>query len=114
MTWLKRRGSPMSSLSRDRIFSRLNAAGQRSPIPSPDTAHPSSPFFDIKAKIDRLKTLMEDMRTEVHVIGSEKWVNTLTEILRLKGIKDLLYASGTVIGYTLENHWKDNTDSCRY
>lgn len=101
----------MSSLSRDRIFSRLNAAGQRTPIPSPDAAHLSFPLFDIKAKIERLKTLMEDMRTEVHVVRSEHWVSTLTEILKNKGIKDLLYASGTNIGDVLEGHWEGNTGS---
>jgi L-lactate dehydrogenase complex protein LldG len=58
-------------------------------------------------KIKKLKTLMEAMRTEVHLTGAKNWVNTVEDILKERDVKSLLYAPGTEIGKALEHQWEN-------
>ena len=94
----------MSEGSRDRIFSRLQAATRQATTPvSQPSAMPTNTYGQ-KEKIEKLKTLMEAMRTEVHFTGAKNWVNTVKDILKKREVKSLLYAPRTVIGETLEHH----------
>jgi L-lactate dehydrogenase complex protein LldG len=93
----------MSERSRDRIFSRLHAADrQMSPLGSPAPGMPIKKYSQ-KEKIEKLKTLMETMRTEVHISGTENWIDTIENILKEREIKSLLYAPRTDIGRRLEH-----------
>ena len=98
----------MSEGSRHRIFSRLHAATRQSPAPV--LQPPAMPIktYSQKEKIERLKTLMEAMRTEVHLTGATNWVNTVKDILKKREVKSLLYAHRTVIGETLAHHWAND------
>jgi L-lactate dehydrogenase complex protein LldG len=95
----------MSEGSRHRIFSRLHAATRQSPAPV--SQPPAMPIktYSQKKKIEKLKTLMEAMRTEVHLTGAKNWVNTAKDILKKREVKSLLYAPRTEIGKALEHHW---------
>ena len=95
----------MSEGSRHRIFSRLHAATQQPSAPV--SLPPAMPIktYSQKEKIERLKTLMEAMRTEVHLSDAKNWVNTVKDILKMREVKSLLYAPRTVIGETLAQHW---------
>jgi L-lactate dehydrogenase complex protein LldG len=95
----------MSEGSRHRIFSRLKAATRQPPAP---VSHPPElpiKTYSQKEKIEKLKTLMEAMRTEVHLSGAKNWVNTVKDILKKREVKSLLYAPRTEIGETLAHHW---------
>jgi L-lactate dehydrogenase complex protein LldG len=98
----------MSEGSRHRIFSRLQAATRQT------TALVSQPpglpikTYSQKEKIERLKTLMEAMRTEVHLTGAENWVNTVKDIFKKREVKSLLFAPRTAIGETLAHHWRND------
>ena len=96
----------MSEGSRDRIFSRLHAAARQpqAPVVQP----PGLPIktYSQKEKIEKLKTLMEAMRTEVHFTGAKNWVNTVKNILKKREVKRLLYAPRTEIGKALEHQWE--------
>ena len=95
----------MSKDSRDRIFSRLHAATRQSPAPvSPPPAMPIKTYSQ-KEKIEKLKTLMEAMRTEIHLTGAKNWVHTVKDVLKKRDVKSLLYAPRTDIGKTLAHHW---------
>ncbi len=97
----------MSEGSRERIFSRLHAASrQRS---TPDSQPHGLPIlkYSRKEKIEKLKTLMEAMRTEVYIGSAKNWEASLAGILDQRKVKSLLYAPRTDIGQALENHWKD-------
>ena len=74
------------------------------PIPG-ETRMPGDEL-DRRQKIDRLKRLMEGMRTEVHVVDGGRWVDIFAEIIREKGLGDLLYSPKTDVGIALEKHWK--------
>jgi len=95
----------MSEASRDRIFSRLHAAARQTTTPV--VQPPGLPIntYNQKEKIERLKTLMEAMRTEVHLSDKKNWVNTVKDILKKREVKSLLYAPRTAIGETLAQHW---------
>lgn len=93
----------MSEGSRDRIFSRLHAATRHAPAPVSQSPEMHAITFSQEEKIERLKTLMEAMRTEVLITGGENWLNKLEDVLREREIKNLLYAPGTDIGKALEH-----------
>ncbi len=100
----------MSEQSRDRIFARLQSAAgtagapvsQPEPLPQVEYSHPE--------KIEKLKTLMEAMRTEVHITSEQDWLGLLEDILRQRNIKDLLYGPRTPIGATLQQKWQNSAD----
>ena len=92
----------MSEGSRDKIFARLNAATRQAPAPVPQPPQMPAITFSREEKIEKLKSLMEAMRTEVHITGGENWLNTVENILRKREIKSLLYAPETDIGKALE------------
>ena len=97
----------MSEASRDRIFSRLQAATRQSPAPV--SQPPGLPIkrYNQKEKVEKLKTLMEAMRTEVHFTSAKNWVSTVQDILKKREVKSLLYAPRTEIGKALEQQEKN-------
>jgi L-lactate dehydrogenase complex protein LldG len=98
----------MSEGSRDRIFSRLHAARRQT---STSVLKPLGlPIIEYspKEKIEKLKTLLEAMRTEVHIGAAKGWETNLSEVLNQRKVKSLLYAPQTDIGQSIENHWKNS------
>jgi L-lactate dehydrogenase complex protein LldG len=97
----------MSEGSRDRIFSRLHAASRQTS--TPDSQPSGLPIIESnhKEKIEKLKSLMEAMRTEVFIGSTKNWETNLSEILDQRNVKSLLYAPRTVIGQAIENHLKN-------
>jgi len=96
----------MSEQSRERIFARL-AAGSRqasAPIVKPDPI--PAKIYNRAEKIEKLKTLMEAMRTEVHVTDAQNWIYKLEEILKTRELKSLVYPPETTLGETLQSHWE--------
>jgi len=101
----------MGKRSRDRILGRLSGAGnQVSPLAA---AASELPFekLDRNEKIDKLKGLMEAVRTEVHVVEVQNWIDPLKGILNKREIKTLLYAPQTTIGDTLQKHWPGENEN---
>ena len=100
----------MSEQSRDRILARLKAAAgtaaapvaQPEPLPQVEYSHPE--------KIEKLKTLMEAMRTEVHITSEQGWLDLLEDILRQRNIKDLLYGPRSPIGAALQQKWQNSNE----
>ena len=100
----------MSEQSRDRIFARLKSAAgtaaapvaQPEPLPQVEYSQPE--------KIEQLKTLMEAMRTEVHITSQKDWLGLLEDILRQRGIKDLLYGPQSPIGAALDQKWQNSAN----
>jgi L-lactate dehydrogenase complex protein LldG len=91
----------MSKGSRERIFSRLNAATRHAPAPVSQPPEMPAISLSQEEKIEKLKTLMEAMRTEVHITAGKNWLNTMENILKEREIKSLLYAPDTDIGKAL-------------
>ena len=97
----------MSEGPRVRIFSRLHGAIQQTSTSVSPTPELPTIEYSRKEKIEKLKTLMEAMRTEVHFTAANNWETKLSEILDQRNVKSLLYAPRTDIGQSLENHWKN-------
>ncbi len=96
----------MSEQSRDRIFARLSAGSRQ-----PSTSVPQPEPMPVKTysrtdKIEKLKTLMEAMRTEVHVTDAKNWIYKLEDILKTRELKSLVYPPETALGETLQSHWE--------
>jgi len=100
--------STMSEQSRERIFARL-AAGSRQPsAPIPQPGPMPVKTYSRAEKIAKLKTLMEAMRTEVHITDAQNWIHKLEEILKQRELKSLVYPPQTALGDTLESHWEND------
>jgi len=101
----------MNSISdknpRERIFSRLESAVKQGKF---NICEPEKPIelnlaelnLDQKQKIELLKKNMEAVRSQVHVIKQDTWIDTLKQILEDKGINSLVYAPETEMGNFLE------------
>ena len=97
----------MSEASRHRIFSRLHAAVRQTTTPVSQPPGLPSKTYSQKEKIERLITLMEAMRTEVHTTAAENWLDTVADVLKVREAKRLLYAPDTEIGKALEHQWEN-------
>jgi L-lactate dehydrogenase complex protein LldG len=97
----------MSEASRHRIFSKLQAATRQTTAPVSQTPELPIKTYSQKEKVEKLKTLMEAMRTEVHFTSAKNWVSTVQDILKKREVKSLLYAPRTEIGKALEQQEKN-------
>jgi len=98
----------MSDQSRARIYARLTAGSRQASAPAPRPDQIPAKTYSRSEKIEKLKTLMEAMRTEVHVTGAQNWVHKLEEILKNRRLKHLVYPPQTALGDALETHWEDD------
>ncbi len=98
----------MSETPRDRILARLRNAS-RQELPRPPSALPLSDAAAHGERAARLKSRMEAVRAEVHVVPSETWLDHLKEILAVRKITTLLYAPQTAIGEVLRHAWETDT-----
>ena len=96
-----------SQTARKRIFARLNTSGvEQTNVPDVDMPQPLP--LGQEEKISRLVSMMEAMRTEVHVVDADRWTKTLKDIACDKGWKRLLYGPGSTIGPAIETAWDDD------
>ena len=98
----------MSEQARQRIFARLAAGSQQASTPAPQPEPMPVMTYSRPEKIEKLKTLMEAMRTEVHITNAQNWIHKLEEILKHRELKSLVYPPQTALGDTLESHWENN------
>jgi len=95
----------MSETPRDRILARLRNA-PRQELPRPPSASPPADPPTRGERAARLKSRMEAVRAEVHVIPSETWLDRLKEVLALRKVAALLYAPQTAVGEALRHAWE--------
>ena len=100
----------MSKDSRDRIIARLKSAAGSGAEYVPETACLPIETFSQGERVEKLKSLMEAMRTEVHLVGAHNWVEKLKEVLVQRNANQLLYGSETKISAVLEQHWEEAGD----
>lgn len=92
----------MSDSSRKLILDHLRRA-TAGPGAAPVWAEPVQPKrFSPDQRVDRLRRLMETVRTEVHVSPTDAWIQVLKDILRRKNVRSLLFAPQTDLGKLLE------------
>jgi L-lactate dehydrogenase complex protein LldG len=100
----------MNDASRDQILNRLHAATRGQPIDIPEPSDLPMESLGTPQKIEMLKTRMEAVRTEVHVVENQDWTAALKEILLKRDLKTLLYAPDTPLGDRLQDAWPDESD----
>ena len=98
-----------SQTARERILARLHASGTEQTT-VPEAPLPPELSLDRDAKIERLATLMAAIRTEVHIVDTGSWLDTLKELAREKGWKRLLYGPGAPIGPAIETAWASDAE----
>lgn len=94
----------MSNPARDRILERLRAASPDGPGVQQTVCMPIETFSK-QERIRKLQSLLEAVRSEVHVVPREGWTAKLREVLTDRGLETLLYAPGTSIGKQIEAAW---------
>ena len=95
----------MSETARDRILARLRNA-PRPELPRPPSASPPTDAPARGERAARLKSRMEAVRADVHLVPSDAWLDRLKEILSARKVATLLYAPETVIGEALRHAWE--------
>jgi L-lactate dehydrogenase complex protein LldG len=95
----------MSETPRDRILARLRNA-PRPELPRPPSVPPSTDAPARGERAARLKSRMEAVRAEVHLVPSATWLDRLKEILAVRKVATLLYAPQTTIGEALRHAWE--------
>ena len=100
----------MNDASRDQILKRLHAAVDGQPMRISEPAELPVQSLDLPQKIEKLKGLMEAVRTEVHVVENQNWTKPLIEILKKRCLKTLLYAPGTPVGDRLKKAWMEESN----
>lgn len=95
----------MSDTARERIFAKLRPAVKAGQfrIPSPEPL--PRPEWTQSEKVQKLKTLMEAVRSEVHVVKADAWTDALKSLARRRGFKTLLHAPGTPVGDAVKQAW---------
>ena len=99
----------MSKQARERIFARLKSVAVTAASPAPHPESLPQVAYSHQEKIEKLKTLMEAMRTEVHVTDAQNWIHTLEGILKTRQLKNLVYPPETALGEALQSHWDKDT-----
>ena len=94
----------MINATREKILSRLKTAIGDTP-PAPPTACMPIATFAAEEKIEKLKGLMEAMRTEVHVVNSAEWTAQLQAVLAARKLQTLFYAPDTWLAPAIEQAW---------
>jgi L-lactate dehydrogenase complex protein LldG len=97
----------MNDSARNHILDRLRSA-PRQEAARPDVPSSAAPDPDRSARVARLKSLMEAMRTEVHVLPVAEWIPRLRDVLRARTIQTLLYAPETDLGAALAEAWQQD------
>jgi L-lactate dehydrogenase complex protein LldG len=92
--------------SRENILARLKNAMVGTP-PAPSTVCMPIATFSAEQKIEKLQTLMEAMRAEVHLTTRDGWLETLKEVLQARRLQSLLYAPDTWMGPAIAQAWED-------
>jgi L-lactate dehydrogenase complex protein LldG len=100
----------MNNASRDQILRRLHAAVDQATAEIPEPAGLPAKTLSLDQKIEKLKGLMEAVRTEVHVVATRDWTECLKKILRKRGLKTLLYGPGTIVGDRLQKAWMEESN----
>jgi L-lactate dehydrogenase complex protein LldG len=95
----------MSETARDRILARLRNA-HRPEFPRPPSVPPPSDAPARGERAARLKSRMEAVRAEVHLVPSATWLDRLKEILAVRKVATMLYAPQTAIGEALRHAWE--------
>lgn len=93
-----------SRTARENILARLHASGTEQTT-VPDAPVPGGPSLDAEEKIARLAELMGAIRTEVHVVDADRWLEKLKTLARERGWKQLLYGPGSPVGPEIEAGW---------
>lgn len=101
----------MNESARDRIFNRLRTA-LAAPTAAAEFRVETLPLprMTRSEKLERLRSLMEAMRTEVHLVKSTTWVDELEIIAKEKRLRNLLVAPETAYGRALEDAWSTGRD----
>lgn len=93
-----------SQRARERILARLHASGTEGTT-VPSASLPPDLSLNRDEKIERLAEMMTAMRTEIHIVEADGWLDKLKELARKKGWKRLLYGPGAPFGSAIETAW---------
>jgi L-lactate dehydrogenase complex protein LldG len=95
--------------ARERILARLHASGtQQTEVP--EAPLPPPLILDRDAKIERLAELMAAIRTEVHIVAADAWLEKLKQLALEKGWKRILYGPEAPIGQAIEAAWPSDAE----
>lgn len=100
----------MNSSARDQILVTLNSAlkVKSPPVLDPGTFQVKS--WPLEERIDLLKTNLEAVRSEVHLVDKSVWVDAVKMELKKRKLASLLYSPNTYLSADLENGFESEEE----
>ena len=97
--------------ARSRILSRLRTRHQEAVLPGSDFSIMLRKPMTVRQRIDQLRECMVAVQTEVHCLPRKTWAVQLLELVRVKGLGNLLYAPAAIHGREIESAWAKSGDA---
>lgn len=94
------------SEARERILANLRSANAGATTPIGTVEPLPKKKLSPAEKIEEIKTRLEAVKSEVHVVKRKKWTKFLHELVEQRGVKNLVYAPKTQVGAEVEKSWK--------
>lgn len=95
--------------ARDNILNKLRT-GLTGTTPRPDEFDEklvTEPWQYVpEDRLTRLRSLMESVQTEIHLVSSKNWPAKVQQLLDSRNLTNVLYAPGTGHGQQLAEHWQ--------
>ena len=92
--------------ARRQILARLKNSGTEQ-TQVPQAAPPPSAPLPREGRLALLCERMTAMRTEIHLVDQERWLDNLTELARDRGWKRLLFGPEGPLGAQMKSAWAD-------
>lgn len=86
---------------RENILSRLRETTKSQPEFSQVEVNVVRKKFSQNVKVMKLKSMMEDVHTEVHLCDENSWTNVLSSVTKEKKIEKMLFGSNSSVGQRL-------------
>lgn len=97
------------SKARDNILARLRAKNAEKPPVDLDRGF-RSPDWNREQRIELFCKALRSVRTEVHRVTAANWPEHLTQLVKEKALKNLLYAPAGPLADKIEAAWRAATD----
>jgi len=93
-----------SRSARERILARLYASGtQETTVPSAQA--PQEIDLDREGRTASLAEKMAAMRSEIHIVAADSWLDKFKQLARERKWKRLLYGPSSPVGVEIEKRW---------
>ena len=95
--------------ARQRILDRLHASGTEHTT-VPEAPPPPMEPLDREGRVERLADLMAAIRTEIHIVDGDSWIDKLKALARKRGWRRIVFGPEGPLGREIASAWSAEDD----